>query len=158
MNDLVFFSFDLLYLTHSIHSFVIIIAVVIDVVVASSLNGVGQQKPKPEKKTHTMLFLPSTRFSSRILSTVLSLLVTSTFFCQPGLAFPDLAGLVKERRGASHAHHLHHDAVPIDKREAAGGGGAGEEEAAAAAARELYARQLGALTGLLGSTVSELGG
>lgn len=106
-----------------------------------------------------MLFLPSTRFSSRILSTVLSLLVTSTFFCQPGLAFPDLAGLVKERRGASHAHHLHHDAVPIDKREAAGGGGgAGEEEAAAAAARELYARQLGALTGLLGSTVSELGG
>lgn len=107
-----------------------------------------------------MLLLPSTRFSSRILSTVLSLLVTSTFFCQPGLAFPDLAGLVKERRGASHAHHLHHDAVPIDKREAAGGGGggAGEEEAAAAAARELYARQLGALTGLLGSTVSELGG
>lgn len=106
-----------------------------------------------------MLFLPSTRFSSRILSTVLSLLVTSTFFCQPGLAFPDLAGLVKERRGAAHAHHLHHDAVPIDKREAAGGGGAGEEEeAAAAAARELYARQLGALTGLLGSTVSELGG
>lgn len=107
-----------------------------------------------------MLLLPSTRFSSRILSTVLSLLVTSTFFCQPGFAFPDLAGLVKERRGASHAHHLHHDAVPIDKREAAGGGGgaAGEEEAAAAAARELYARQLGALTGLLGSTVSELGG
>lgn len=102
-----------------------------------------------------MLFLPSTRFSSRILSTALSLLVTTTFFCQPGLAFPDLAGLVKERRGASHAHHLHHDAVPIDKRKAAGG--AGEEEAAAAA-RELYARQLGALTGLLGSTVSELGG
>lgn len=106
-----------------------------------------------------MLFLPSTRFSSRILSTVLSLLVTSTFFCQPGLAFPDLAGLVKERRGASHAHHQHHDAGPIDKRKAAGGGGgAGEEEAAAAAAREVYARQLGALTGLLGSTVSELGG
>lgn len=106
-----------------------------------------------------MLLLPSTRFSSRILSTVLSLLVTTTFFCQPGHAFPDLAGLVKERRGASHAHHLHHDAVPIDKRKAAGGGGAGEEEAAAAAAaRELYARQLGALTGLLGSTVSELGG
>lgn len=103
-----------------------------------------------------MLLLPSTRFSSRILSTVLSLLVTTTFFCQPGLAFPDLAGLVKERRGASHAHHLHHDAVPIDKREAAGGGAG--EEAAAAAARELYARQLGALTGLLGSTVSELGG
>lgn len=105
-----------------------------------------------------MLLLPSTRFSSRILSTVLSLLVTSTFFCQPGLAFPDLAGLVKERRGASHAHHLHHDAVPIDKREAAGGGGGAGEEEAAAAARELYARQLGALTGLLGSTVSELGG
>lgn len=106
-----------------------------------------------------MLLLPSTRFSSRILSTVLSLLVTSTFFCQPGLAFPDLAGLVKERRGASHAHHLHHDALPIDKREAAGGGGGGAgEEEAAAAARELYARQLGALTGLLGSTVSELGG
>lgn len=158
MNDLVFFSFDLLYLTHSIHSFVIVIAVdVIDVVVASSLNGVGQQNPKPKKK-HTMLLLPSTRFSSRILSTVLSLLVTSTFFCQPGLAFPDLAGLVKERRGASHAHHLHHDAVPIDKREAAGGGGGAGEEEAAAAARELYARQLGALTGLLGSTVSELGG
>lgn len=105
-----------------------------------------------------MLLLPSTRFSSRILSTVLSLLVTTTFFCQPGHAFPDLAGLVKERRGASHAHHLHHDAVPIDKRKEAGGGGGGEEEAAAAAARELYARQLGALTGLLGSTVSELGG
>lgn len=127
-------------------------------VVASSLNGVGQQKTETKKNKHTMLLLPSTRFSSRVLSTVLSLLVTSTFFCQPGLAFPDLAGLVKERRGASHAHHLHHDAVPIDKRKAAGGGGAGEEEAAAAAARELYARQLGALTGLLGSTVSELGG
>lgn len=106
-----------------------------------------------------MLLLPSTRFSSRILSTVLSLLVTTTFFCQPGHAFPELAGLVKERRGASHAHHQHHDAVPIDKREAAGGGGGGAgEEEAAAAARELYARQLGALTGLLGSTVSELGG
>lgn len=149
-----FFSpLDLLYLTHSIHSFVIAVVVV----VASSLNGVGQQKPKP-KKNHTMLLLPSTRFSSRILSTVLSLLVTSTFFCQPGFAFPDLAGLVKERRGASHAHHLHHDAVPIDKRKAAGGGGGAGEEEAAAAARELYARQLGALTGLLGSTVSELGG
>lgn len=49
MNDLVFFSFDLLYLTHFIHSFVVI--VVIDVVVvASSLNGVGQQKPKPNQK------------------------------------------------------------------------------------------------------------
>lgn len=108
-----------------------------------------------------MLLLPSTRFSSRFLSTVLSLLVTTTFFCQPGHAFPELAGLVKERRGASHAHHQHHDAGPIDKREAAGGGGAGAgagEEEAAAAARELYARQLGALTGLLGSTVSELGG
>lgn len=152
-----FFSFDLLYLTHSLHTLFVVIAVaVIDVDVASSLNGVDN------KTENNMLLLPSTRFSSRILSTVLSLLVTSTFFCQPGLAFPDLAGLVKERRGASHAHHLHHDAVPIDKREAAGGGGggggAGEEEAAAAAARELYARQLGALTGLLGSTVSELGG
>lgn len=155
MNDLGFFSFDLLYLTHFIHSFVIVIAVDV-IVVASSLNGVGQQKPKPKK--NNMLFLPSTRFSSRVSSTVLSLLVTSTFFCQPGLAFPDLAGLVKERRGASHAHHLHHDAVPIDKREAAGGGGGAGEEEAAAAARELYARQLGALTGLLGSTVSELGG
>lgn len=105
-----------------------------------------------------MLLLPSTRFSSRILSTVLSLLVATTFFCQPGHAFPELAGLVKERRGASHAHHQHHDAGPIDKRKAAGGGGGAGEEEAAAAARELYARQLGALTGLLGSTVSELGG
>lgn len=147
-----FFSFDLLY-SHSLHTLFCYCCCCCCIITKWGRT----TKTETKKKTHTMLLLPSTRFSSRILSTVLSLLVTTTFFCQPGLAFPDLAGLVKERRGASHAHHLHHDAVPIDKREAAGGGGAGEEEAAAAA-RELYARQLGALTGLLGSTVSELGG